>query len=161
MGCAYCVIYTKNRSPHSALGGITPYERFYGRKPNTATLPLHVFGCTAILKLSPPQVANKLAPRGKKAIFIGYGVDQASYVFYDVENANVVRTRNAEFLEYDFSLMKELSKAYPRSKLILITHWTKHLVEARIRMKSMRLQFCQIPCIHKCRSQLHKQPFRK
>ena len=36
-------VYLKNRSPHSYLDGLTPFEIFHGQKPNLSHL--RVFGC--------------------------------------------------------------------------------------------------------------------
>ena len=38
-------VYLKNRSPTTALDGITPYECLFNRKPDVAHL--RVFGCIA------------------------------------------------------------------------------------------------------------------
>ncbi|KAF0688205.1 Aste57867_20164 [Aphanomyces stellatus] len=62
------VIYTENRSPTKALGGKTPFEALYGRKPNIDHL--RPFGCTAFAFIDKAKRA-KLDPRAIKCVFVG------------------------------------------------------------------------------------------
>ncbi len=43
------VVYLRNRSPTTALDGITPYECLFNRKPDVANL--RVFGCVAFVHI--------------------------------------------------------------------------------------------------------------
>jgi hypothetical protein len=68
--CAYSV-YAYNRCTLPKIG-MTPYEAFYGTKPNVANL--RVFGCKVIVHI-PKESSdwNKLKVKGWKGILTGYG----------------------------------------------------------------------------------------
>ena len=62
-------IYIYNRSPHKALNKQTPYEIWFGTKPDLSKL--RVFGCTAYA-LIPENKRHKLSDRAIKSVFLGY-----------------------------------------------------------------------------------------
>jgi 2,3-bisphosphoglycerate-independent phosphoglycerate mutase len=62
-------VFILNRSPTKALKGITPYEAWFGRKPNVSYL--RTFGCVGHAKVVKPGQA-KLDDRSVKALFLGY-----------------------------------------------------------------------------------------
>ncbi|KAD4584331.1 hypothetical protein E3N88_21932 [Mikania micrantha] len=75
----------------------TPYELWYGRKPNLSYL--RVWGCEAYVKR---ETSNKLDPRGEKVIFVGYPKETKAYYFYHSTDKKVFIARRAIFLEEDF-----------------------------------------------------------
>ncbi|KAD4385131.1 hypothetical protein E3N88_25299 [Mikania micrantha] len=75
----------------------TPYELWYGRKPNLSYL--RVWGCEAYVKR---ETSNKLDPRGEKVIFVGYPKETKAYYFYHPTDKKVFIARRAIFLEEDF-----------------------------------------------------------
>jgi hypothetical protein len=74
-------VYTRNRSPSSSTGKCTPYELYYGHKPNVSHL--QIFGTPCFAITTPYQRRNtgtfKLADRSKKCIFMGYSSNSKSY----------------------------------------------------------------------------------
>ena len=62
-------VYLKNRSPSKILGGKTPYEAWYGTRPNLSHLK--PFGCLAIAYNHDPK-RRKLDDKGIKCKFLGY-----------------------------------------------------------------------------------------
>jgi len=69
-GEAICTaVYVLNRAPTKALNNKTPFESWFGRKPNVSHL--RIFGCTASVKLTGPSL-SKLSDRSRKMVFIGY-----------------------------------------------------------------------------------------
>ncbi len=66
-------VYIMNRTPTTAVHGMTPEEKFTGKKPNVPHLK--VFGCIAYVHV-PDEKISKLNPKAKKCIFIGYSLEQ-------------------------------------------------------------------------------------
>lgn len=88
-------VYLRNRSPTSILGNITPYEVWYGRKPNVNHL--RTFGCIAVA-LNKKQKKNFDA-RGEEYIMVGYSNVSKAYRLYDKHAHNVVERRDVIFIE--------------------------------------------------------------
>ena len=62
-------VYILNRSPTKALTGKTPFEAWFGRRPNLAHL--RRFGCDAYLHV-PDAQRTKLKPKAHLCTFLGY-----------------------------------------------------------------------------------------
>ena len=92
-------VYLRNRSPTTALDGITPYECFHGEKPDVSNLK--VFGCRAFVHV-PKEKRSKLEGKSINCIFVGYPSTSKGFKFYDVENDKMFVSRDAKFLENDF-----------------------------------------------------------
>ncbi len=69
-------IYIMNRTPTTAVHGMTPEEKFTGKKPDVSHL--RVFGCIAYVHV-PDEKRSKLDPKAEKCIFIGYSSKQKGY----------------------------------------------------------------------------------
>lgn len=82
---AEAAVYLVNRSPTSALEFRTPYERWYGRKPDVTKL--RIFGSVARV-ITPENNRKKLDKRAWSGILVGQ-TDMASRVYN-------VRTRKVE-----------------------------------------------------------------
>jgi ATP-binding cassette subfamily B (MDR/TAP) protein 1 len=59
---------------------------------------LRVFGCVAYVHIS-DHGRNKLDPKSKKCIFLGYGEDEFGYRLWDDENKKMIRSRDVVFNE--------------------------------------------------------------
>lgn len=68
----HTAVYLKNRLPHSALNGLTPYEILYNKKPVISHL--QPFGVTCYIYIPPEKrgAGSKLKARAEKGIFVGY-----------------------------------------------------------------------------------------
>ena len=62
-------VYILNRSPTKALTGKTPFEAWFGRRPNRSHL--RHFGCDAYLHV-PDAQRMKLKPKARLCMFPGY-----------------------------------------------------------------------------------------
>ena len=96
--------YLHNRSPISSLPDKTPYECWYGTKPNVSNLK--VFGSICFV-LIPDSLRRKLDPKSQKGIFVGYPLQTKGYKVYDIESKRFVRTKDVLFHEdkfHDFQL---------------------------------------------------------
>ena len=92
-------VYLHNRSPRVALKDKTPYECWYGSKPNVSNL--RVFGCLSFVH-APDGKRQKFHPKASKAIFVGYPQDTKGYKLYDLSSKRFVRSRNVIFYENNF-----------------------------------------------------------
>ena len=81
----------------------TPYELWFGQKPKLSFLK--VWGCDAYKKKFHP---DKLKPKSKKCVFIGYPKETVGYTFYHRSEGKIFVAKNGSFLEKEF-LLKEVS----------------------------------------------------
>ena len=85
-------VYLTNRIPTQALDGdITPFEKWYSRKPDLANLK--VFGCVAYTHV-PKQFRTKLDNKAVKLRFVGYSKGTKGYRLIDESTRRVVTTRD-------------------------------------------------------------------
>lgn len=91
-----CSIYLKNRSPTKAVS-TTPYEAWYGKKPNISHL--RVFGSVGYAFV-PKELRSKFDPRSKPYVLIGYSERSKAYRLADPSHpGKVVISRDVTFLE--------------------------------------------------------------
>ena len=88
--------FVRNRSPTVALDNMTPYEAWYGQKPDISLL--RVFGCTAFIAIS----GKKFDRRAKKTIFVGYPNASKGYKVFDPSNGKMFVRRDVKFVENEF-----------------------------------------------------------
>ena len=72
----HTVVYLRNRSPTASLDGITPYEAWFGFKPQVKHL--RVFGsvCRALV---PKEKQTQVDTRSLKCTMIGYSDEKKGY----------------------------------------------------------------------------------
>lgn len=85
--------YIVNRAPHSTLDGDTPYRLWSGEHADYNVL--RIFGCTAYYHVK----ENKLDPRAKKAIFLGYAKGVKGYRLWCMEDSKFIISRDVTFDE--------------------------------------------------------------
>ena len=91
--------YVGNRVMTSAdKTGKTPFEKWYGRKPNLSRM--RVFGCAAYAHV-PDSLRQKLDKKAVKLRFVGYADCSKGYRLID-ENGKVIIRRDVQFNETDF-----------------------------------------------------------
>lgn len=97
--------YVGNRVPTSANKcGRTPFEKWYGRKPNLSHM--RTFGCMAYAHI-PESERRKLDKKAVKLRFIGYAENSKGYRLFDENQRKVFIRRDVEFNENDFGGAKE------------------------------------------------------
>lgn len=89
-------VYLQNRSPHRALGHMTPEEAFSGKKPDIGHL--HIFGCITYSYI-PKEKRTKLEPTAEKGIFVGYSETSKAFRIYIPAQRRVVVRRDVKFEE--------------------------------------------------------------
>ena len=87
-------VYLHKRSPTIALTDSTPYERWFGQKPDVSNLK--IFGSICFVH-TPDSLRQKLDPKSRKAIFVGYPIETKGYKVYDLESKRFVRSRTYYF----------------------------------------------------------------
>ena len=97
MGEAYnTAMYLQNRSPHRALGHVTPKEAFSGKKPDVGHF--RIFGCITHSYI-PKEKRTKLEPTTEKGIFVGYRETSKAFRIYIPARRKVVVRRDMKFDE--------------------------------------------------------------
>ena len=102
--------YTINRT-YSSVTKCTPFERWYGRKPDISHL--RPFGSKAVGMVKRPD--DKISPRGVVGIMVGYSIDFSAYRIYVPSLHKVQEFRNAKFDETDFPSSKVDKKDKPNA----------------------------------------------
>jgi len=90
------VVYIMNRTPTTAIHGMTLEEKFTCKKPNVSHLI--VFGCIAYVHV-PDEKRSKLDPKAEKCIFIGYSLEQKGYRCFNPSTHKLQVNRNVVFDE--------------------------------------------------------------
>ena len=97
-------VYLYNRTPHSALKHITPYEKKNSKKPNISHI--RVFGSIAFYKVK--TLTKKLDPRANKAILLGF--NENIYKLWDMEKKKPILSRDVIILENTFVVNQKLKE---------------------------------------------------
>ena len=93
-------VFLYNRTPHTALKGVTPYEKKTGVKPDISFI--RIFGSITFYKVKGLDSHNKLKARANKAVLIGYTDNAKVYKLWDIELRKVVYSRDVEIIEGNF-----------------------------------------------------------
>ena len=88
--------YVRNWSPTTAVQAMTPYEVWWGYKPNVKHS--HIFGCGPYAYI-PKDERFKMGPILKKSIFLGYAIGVKGYRLFDTETLIVFHRRDVIFNE--------------------------------------------------------------
>ena len=101
-------IIIRIRSPTVAVDNMTPYECFYGSKPDVSHFK--VFECKAYMHV-PKENRKKWDSKTKKCIFVGYSITSKGYRLYDPVSRKICVSRDVLFDEDEFiQRKKEISK---------------------------------------------------
>ena len=77
----HAVAYIQNRVPHSSMKGKTPFEAYFGHKPDVSNL--RVFGSTAWARI-PLDKRRALQTQSIECMFIGYHNEYKGFKLLDV-----------------------------------------------------------------------------
>ena len=91
--------YIRNRVPNPSVTGTTPFELFYGRKPDLSHL--RVFGCIAYAHI-PKVKRKKLDAKAVKTIFIGYPSGVKGYLLFNTDTKKEIVSSDVTFWEDQF-----------------------------------------------------------
>ena len=99
-------VYLKNRTTSAVKEGMTPYEKWYKRKPDISHLK--VFGCVAYAHI-PDCERRKLDKKAEKLHFVGYCKNSKGYRLLDEKTRTIVKRRDVTFNESNFDLSKTVT----------------------------------------------------
>jgi hypothetical protein len=91
---AYSVCTLNRTLSHTR--SVTPFEKYYGIKPNISHL--RQFGCSCYVKI-PDEKRRKWDPKGEKALFLGYDDTSTGYRVLTLNNLRVVISLDVVFIE--------------------------------------------------------------
>ncbi|XP_055812079.1 uncharacterized protein LOC129881995 [Solanum dulcamara] len=100
--CVLAAAYLINRLPNSVLQFQSPYERLYGKKQGLSHL--RTIGCLALAKNLTEH--DKLMPRSKSAVHMGYSEVQKGYILFDLHNNSFFVSGDVQFREAIFPFAK-------------------------------------------------------
>ena len=92
--------YLRNRVPTRSLKKTTPYEKWYGRKPDLSHI--RVFGCMCYAYIPDTNRKGKLSKKADKRCCIGYSLQTKGYRLFDEGTSKVLVRRDVIFNEVDF-----------------------------------------------------------
>ena len=82
--------HVRNRMPTSTLTDQTPFQAFYGSKPNIDYL--RVFGCIAY-SLTPKVKREKLDQTAQRCLMLGYAADYKAYQLLNLATNKIIVSR--------------------------------------------------------------------
>jgi hypothetical protein len=104
-----CAVYLRNRVIGKALPEMTPYEAWFGRKPNLSHL--RMFGCSAYMHI-PADERSKFSPKARKCVFVGYCETQKGFRLWDSVRRRIFVSRDVIFNEIIPELPHHFSSDY-------------------------------------------------
>ena len=108
-------VYLRNCSPTKAVSNMTPYEAWYGEKPQVTRL--RVFGCTAYAHIAKDE-RRKLDSKAKKCILLGYGSVTKGYCLFDIKLKRVIHSRDVIFDETTCGFIEDHPNTVPESPMV-------------------------------------------
>ena len=105
--------YTRNRVP-SRVHGKTPWEMFYGEKPNLSNL--RVFGARAYIHV-PKGNRKKMEPVSERGVFLGYEPNSKAYRVLRERDGRVIVSRDVIVDERGPSEIVELGSDPEKEKV--------------------------------------------
>lgn len=112
-------VYLLNRSVNVISGNETPFERYFGNKPNCGHL--RIFGSIAFMKMQEKKRSGyqkKLEPRAKKTILVGYDRDY-TYRVYDPLDDKIIITRDVNIDETLSIKLNDTEPTYEEINILL------------------------------------------
>jgi hypothetical protein len=89
------IVYIMNRTPTTTVHGMTPKDKFTGKKPYVSHLK--VFGCIAYMHVL-DEKRSKLDLKVDKCLFIGYSLEQKGYRCF---NPSTLKLQVSTYVVFD------------------------------------------------------------
>ena len=96
--------YIRNRCPTSSFKEATPYELWFGVKPDVGHL--RVFGSDVYVHI-PEVKRRKLDKKALKGVFVGYPVGTKGYKIFDPESRKMLCSRDVTFCAKSFQSLNQ------------------------------------------------------
>eukprot|EP00252_Welwitschia_mirabilis_P022462 TRINITY_DN607_c0_g1_i3.p1 TRINITY_DN607_c0_g1~~TRINITY_DN607_c0_g1_i3.p1 ORF type:complete len:1070 (-),score=207.18 TRINITY_DN607_c0_g1_i3:857-3973(-) len=104
--------YIQNRAITKNLKNSTPYEMWYGHKPNLSHLK--IFGTKCFVKIVKPG-QDKLDAQSVECTFVGYSPNSKAFRCYDHQKNKVIESIDVRFVEKDVKDAQTLPQHDPSS----------------------------------------------
>ena len=91
-------VYLQNRTPHKITGDQTPFQLFYGNKPNLSNL--RTFGTPSYIHVPKERRETKFSPHRQLVIFVGYPEGVKGWKFFNPNSSSFIVARDVTFLEH-------------------------------------------------------------
>lgn len=111
-----CAAYLINRMPLQSLGNLTPYFKLY--KSDSSLDHIRNFGCLCYIATVKSH-RSKFDPRSIPAVFLGYTSSQKDYKVLNLNNNQLLVSRDVIFFENNFPF--HLSTTAPSDSIFLPT----------------------------------------
>ncbi|XP_075080827.1 uncharacterized protein LOC107797435 [Nicotiana tabacum] len=124
--CSVCPLAKQIRLPTAILDGKTPYELLYGKELRLDHI--RVFGCLCYASSLPR--GDKLAPRVRRTMLMGYSETQKGYRLFDLDTKTFFVSRDVSFREGIFpfrSMQIENEEEVLFMPVIDMTNINKHV----------------------------------
>ena len=82
----HTAVYLMNPCTTSRVHEVTPYEKYYGRKPDLSHT--QIFGAIAYVHI-PDEKQQNLDPKSERCILVGYSLEQKGYKCYNPSTRKV------------------------------------------------------------------------
>src|ERR1700722_6285805 len=89
--------YIRNRAYTKQMGTLTPFQGWFNYKPNIAHL--REFGAPIWILLQGQKEQQKMLPKSKRRIYVGYDDRSNSVKYYNAETRKVLASRNFKSLQ--------------------------------------------------------------
>src|SRR5258706_3700007 len=96
--CYNWAVYIRNRLPHSALKGRTPFEVMFDKKPTIKHLRLFGAHCLVQIPVEKWGAGSKLSPRALEGGFVGYIGTTHMFCIYIPSQRKVDTYRQVQFI---------------------------------------------------------------
>lgn len=94
---ANTAVYLKNRSPTAALKNMTPYEAWYGKKPDVSHI--RVFGSPVMVHI-PKEKRLKWDKKSEEHILVGFSENVKGYRIYNPRKKTITTSRDVVVMEH-------------------------------------------------------------
>ena len=94
--CVQTAAYLRDRTPTRTLKDMTPYESYYGSKPDV--LHLRELGCRAFILIQ-SEKRQKIYSRLVEAILVGYSQNSKAYRCYYPKTGRIIISRHVFFIK--------------------------------------------------------------
>jgi hypothetical protein len=88
--------YVRNRAYTTFIKTNTPYQGWFGTKPNVSHL--REFGAPVWVLLQGQNIARKILPKLKRWAYVGYNDASKSVIYYNAETRKILTSHNYVFL---------------------------------------------------------------
>lgn len=92
--------HVENRCPTKGISEGTPFEKWFGKRPNISHL--RIFG-NKVFFLDKTPNKGKFDPRGIEGTFVGYSDRSKAYRIWSPKNRKIILSRDVKFMDFSKS----------------------------------------------------------